>query len=48
MGVAPKFLILEWQSWGVEFQAEVGKGPFAHRVPTTLCHHGPKAALLRS
>lgn len=35
---APKVPILIWQSCDVELWAEVGKGPPAHCVPTTLCH----------
>ena len=31
------------QSWDVEFQAELGKGPPAHCVPTILCHWGPQS-----
>lgn len=39
--LSPKFPILGWQSWDIEFQAELGKGTSAHHVPNILCQQGP-------
>ena len=45
--MSSKLPVLGWQSWDSEFQAGMGKRSSVHHVLTTLCHQGPKAALLR-